>query len=181
MLIGYCRVSTKEQNLDRQVTVLRGAGCTRIFEEKLSGKNLARPELQLALDSLARGDTLVVAEWDRATRSMYDGISIMQQIHAKGAFIKVLDRPVLDLSTPIGQGFLAFLSAMAQDERERINKRANAGRAEAKLRGVKFGRKPKLSAYQRSEALKMLHEGKTTREVGKLFGVDGSTISRMFA
>src|SRR5437016_1440094 len=133
MLIGYARVSSIHQNLDRQLGALRAAGCSKIFAEKASGKAVeGRPELERAIDALGTADVLVLAEWDRATRSMVDGISIMQRVHARGAAIKVLDKPHLDLTTKIGQGFLAFLSALAEDERERIVKRANEGRKAAK-------------------------------------------------
>jgi DNA invertase Pin-like site-specific DNA recombinase len=82
-----------------------------------------RPELERAIDELGANDVLVLA-----TRSMMDGITIMQRVHARGAAIKVLDKPHLDLTTKIGQGFLAFLSALAEDERERSHKRASDGR-----------------------------------------------------
>jgi Resolvase, N terminal domain len=72
----------------------------------------------------------------------------MQRVYARGAAVKVLDKPHLDLTTPIGRGFLAFLSALAEDERERITKRAADGRNAAVARGVRLGRKPKLSAHQ---------------------------------
>src|SRR5947207_14576595 len=124
-LIGYARVSTVHQHLDRQLGALRAAGCKTIFAEKASGKDVrGRPELERAIDQLGAGDVLVLAEWDRATRSMMDGIAIMQRVHARGAAIKVLDKPHLDLTTAIGKDFLAFLSALAEDERERIHKRA---------------------------------------------------------
>ncbi len=86
--------------------------------------------------SLDTGDVLVLAEWDRATRSMSDGISIMQRVAARGTFIQVLDKPHLDLTTKIGQGILAFLSALTDDERDRIVKRAGEGRNAAKAKGV---------------------------------------------
>ena len=70
----------------------------------------------------------MVAEWDRATRSMIDGVALIERINARGALVKALDKPHLDLTTPLGRGFIAFLSAMAEDERQRIVKRANAGR-----------------------------------------------------
>ena len=79
---------------------------------------------------------------------MMDGIRIMQRVHARGAAVKVLEKPHLDLTTPIGRGFLAFLSALAEDERERITKRAADGRKAAIARGARLGRKPKLSAHQ---------------------------------
>ena len=110
MKIGYARVSTPDQNLERQIGALRAAKCEKIFREKASGKSTRdRPELEKALDALGTGDVLVVAEWDRATRSMLDGIAIMERVHARGAAIKVLDKPHLDLTTTLGKGLLAFL------------------------------------------------------------------------
>ena len=104
---------------ERSVRIARPAVRPR-FTEKASGKSLkGRPELEKAIDQLGTGDVLVVAEWDHAARSMMDGIRIMQRVHASGAAVKVLDKPHLDLTTPIGRGFLAFLSALAEDERER--------------------------------------------------------------
>lgn len=180
MLIGYARVSTIQQNLDRQLGALRAAGCTLIFAEKASGKAMrGRPELEKAIDALGTGDVLVLAEWDRATRSMLDGIQIMQRVHARGAAIKVLDKPHLDLTTKIGQGFLAFLSALAEDERERIVHRANEGRNAARTRGVVLGRKPKLTDHQRRRADEMMAAGMSLREIAREFNVHHSTISRM--
>jgi DNA invertase Pin-like site-specific DNA recombinase len=180
MLIGYARVSAIHQNLDRQLGALRAAGCRRIFAEKASGKDVKRrPELEAAIDNLGTGDVLVLAEWDRATRSMFDGITIMQRVHTRGAAIKVLDKPHLDLTTPIGQGFLAFLSALAQDERERINKRANEGRKAAKRAGKKFGRKPKLTEHQRGRVREMIGRGMKLREIAREFNVHHTTISKM--
>lgn len=179
MLIGYCRVSSLGQNLDRQIEVLEAQGCEKIYEEKISGKHLKnRPQLEKAIKSLSAGDTFIIAEWDRATRSLYDGIDIMRRIHSLGAFIKILDKPHLDLSTALGQGFLAFLSAMAQDERERINKRSAAGRKIAMESGVKFGRKPSLTVYQIDQVQKMKAQGMTCRAIGEHFNVHHTTISR---
>src|SRR5215470_19739063 len=82
-----------------------------------------RPQLARALDELRPGDCLVLAEWDRATRSMWDGLHIVKQVLDAGATIKVLDFPSLDLTTREGRGFLALFSAMAERERMRIVKR----------------------------------------------------------
>lgn len=179
-LIGYARVSSSDQNLERQIAALRSAGCDVIFREKVSGRDIRnRPQLEKAIDALGLGWVLVVAEWDRATRSMMDGIEIMQRVAAREAFIKVLDKPHLDLTSPMGRGLLALLSAIAQDERERIVKRANDGWKLAKARGVKMGRKHKLSPHQRRLAGKMLAEGKSQREIGMYFNVSHRTIGRM--
>lgn len=180
MLIGYARVSTIQQNLDRQTAALAGAGCKKIFIEKASGKSLkGRPELDRAIDALGPDDVFVVAEWDRATRSMMDGINIIQRIAAKGAALKALDKNYLDLTTAIGRGVLSLLSSIAEDERERIVRRAGEGRVQAKNRGVKFGPKFKLNAEQKENARQMLGEGKSTRFVAGLLGVSAPTISRL--
>lgn len=110
---------------------------------------------------------------------MFDGISIMQRVHARGAAIKVLDKPHLDLTTKIGQGFLAFLSALAEDERERIVKRARDGRKAAQRAGVKFGRKPKLNPTQQRRARELLSQGQSVRGVADEMNVHYSTISRL--
>ncbi|NBU58953.1 MAG: recombinase family protein [Betaproteobacteria bacterium] len=180
MLIGYARVSTIQQSLDRQLGALRAAGCERVFAEKVSGKQVkGRPELERAIDALGTGDVLVLAEWDRATRSMFDGISIMQRVHARGAAIKVLDKPHLDLTTKVGQGFLAFLSALAEDERERIVNRAAEGRKVARQNGVRLGRTPKLTEHQLSKARDALAHGVSCRAIARDLNVHHSTISRV--
>ena len=123
-----------------------------------------RPELARALDDLDTGDELVIAEWDRATRSMWDGLQIIKAVIDAGAAIKVLDRSYIDLETPMGRGFMAMMSAMAEDERLRIIKR-----------------KPKLTPHQRKEARKRLAKGEPTRDLAKSYGVSVSTISRLLA
>src|SRR5215468_10195377 len=137
--IGYARVSTKAQELERQIRALKAERCDAIFKDTASGKSLAgRPQLRKALDSLAPGDELVIAEWDRATRSMWDGLQILKEIIDAGATIRVLDRDYIDLTSPIGRGFMAFISAMAEDERLRIIKRTHEGCAIARENGVKM-------------------------------------------
>jgi DNA invertase Pin-like site-specific DNA recombinase len=86
MRIGYARVSSQHQNLDRQIGALRAERVDKLFTEKASGKSVKdRPQLEKAIDSLGTGDTLVVTEWDRATRSMMDGIKLIERINARGA------------------------------------------------------------------------------------------------
>lgn len=179
-LIGYARVSTQQQDLARQLKALKRAGCVRIFSDTASGKTLAgRPQLAAALDALERGDELVIAEWDRATRSMWDGLQIIKSVIDTGAIIKVLDRSYIDLTTPMGRGFMAMMSAMAEDERLRIIKRTHEGRQIARANGVKMGRKPKLTPYQIKDARQRIAKGERTREVAKVFNVSISTISRL--
>src|SRR5215813_10410303 len=178
--IGYCRVSLTHQNLDRQLGALSAERVDVIFREKASGKTVkGRPELEKAIDELGTGDVLVLAEWDRCTRSMTDGIGIVERVHKRGAFVKVLDRDYLDLTKPINRGILAFLSALAEDERHRIVKRANEGRAAAKSKGTRFGRKPKLTAHQQAEALKRLAAGESCRSIARTMAVHHATVARL--
>lgn len=180
MNIGYARVSTTSQNLDRQIASLRSAGCNTIFRDKASAKSVkGRPQLEKAIDTLANDDVLVIAEWDRATRSMIDGINIIQRVADRGALVKALDKPWLDLTSVMGKGILAFLSALAEDEHERILRRATEGRKIARAKGVKFGPKPKLTEHQQAKALERLAAGDSCREIGRDMGVSHSTISRL--
>jgi DNA invertase Pin-like site-specific DNA recombinase len=137
--------------------------------------------LEKAIDELGTGDALVLAEWDRCTRSMSDGIAIIERVAKRGASVKVIDREYLDLTKPINRGIVAFLSALAEDERERIVRRANEGRAEARRRGVHMGRRPKLTEIQQTEALDRLAKGEKCRAVARSFNVHHSTISRLQA
>ncbi len=180
MQIGYARVSTQGQNLDRQIGALNAEQVDRIFREKATGKTIrGRPQLEKAIDALGTGDVFIIAEWDRATRSMMDGVSIIQRVAERGATVKVLDKPWLDLTTPMGQGILAFLSALAEDERERITRRANEGRAAAKARGVKFGPKAKLTPHQQDVARERFAAGDSCRAISRDMGVAHTTISRV--
>ena len=91
----------------------------------------------------------------------------------------MLDRSYIDLTTPIGRGFMAMMSAMAEDERLRIVKRTHEGRQIARANGVKMGRRPKLNAHQIKEARQRLAKGEKTRDLAKIFAVSISTISRL--
>src|ERR1700722_9672973 len=178
-LIGYARVSTQQQDLARQTKALKRLGCAVIYSDKASGKSMAgRPELALALADLDEGDELVIAEWDRATRSMWDGLQIIKTVIDAKASIRVLDRSYIDLESPVGRGFMAMLSAMAEDERLRIIKRTHEGRKIAQAKGVRMGRKPKLTPHQTDEQRGRATKGEAGGARAKRYGVSVSTISR---
>jgi DNA invertase Pin-like site-specific DNA recombinase len=106
---------------------------------------------------------------------------IIKAVIDAGAAIKVLDRSYIDLTTPMGRGFMAMMSAMAEDERLRMIKRTHEGRQIARAKGVKMGRKPKLTPHQIKEARQRLAKGEPTRALAKSYGVSVSTISRLAA
>jgi DNA invertase Pin-like site-specific DNA recombinase len=137
--------------------------------------------LSRALDDLDTGDELVIAGWDRATRSMWDGLEIIKAVIDAGGRIKVLDCSYTDLATPLGRGFMAMTSAMAEDERLRIIKRTHEGSKDRAGEGVRMGRKPKLTPHQKEEARRRIAKGETTRELAKSYRVSISTISRLAA
>lgn len=179
--IGYARVSTRHQNLARQVEALKEEGCVKIFSDTASGKSLKdRPQLALALAELKKGDVFVVAEWDRATRSSMDGHGIMAKVHQSDATIKVLDRQGLQLDTPLGRAVLGVISAMYEEDRERICRRADQGRRLAMKRGVQFGPKKRaLSSAEAADAVALYGEVKSYRKVGDAFGVSHGTIANL--
>jgi DNA invertase Pin-like site-specific DNA recombinase len=179
-LVGYARVSTEVQDLGRQRQALKAHGCRLIYEDKASGVGLAgRPQLSEALATLAPGDCLVLAEWERATRSMWDGLHIVKEVLDAGATIRVLDFPSLDLTTPEGRGFLAMFSAMAERERARIIAGTQEGRRIAMRNGVKMGPPFKLTEHQRRLAIKRMAAGETTRQIARDYNVSHNTIARL--
>jgi DNA invertase Pin-like site-specific DNA recombinase len=180
MRIGYSRVSSRHQSLDRQITALADHGCEEIFKEKASAKTTRnRPQLERALARLGPDDVFVVAEWDRATRSMMDGLALMARIHAAGATIFVLDRKSLDLTTPMGRGLLGLLSAVFEEERLRIRKRALQRIANARRLHKRFGRKPKLTAEEATAIRKRIRHGDSYREIARAYEVHHQTIARI--
>jgi len=112
-LIGYARVSTKGQNLDAQLRALKLAGCLRVFTDKLSGKNAARPELEACLDYLRPGDTLVVTRLDRLSRSLQDLITTVAGLRRRGAGFRSLHE-ALDTTTPGGRLVFHVFAALAE-------------------------------------------------------------------
>lgn len=178
MLIGYARVSTREQETYLQIDALNKAGVEVIYQEKTSSVG-SRPELQKLLASLSEGDCLVVYKMDRIARSLKDLLAILDRVKLAGATIRSITEP-LDTTGPIGLFMVQVLGAVAQLERGIIRERAIAGQVAAIKRGVVWGgRKPSLSAEQSADALRMRQDGLTQKEVADAFGVSRATISRL--
>jgi len=138
-IVGYERVSSKGQNLDRQTDSLKQAGVEKIYSDKLSGKNMDRPELKKMMDYIREGDTLIVHSFDRLARSLPDLLSIVESLKTKKVILKSL-KENLDTSTPSGEFQLAIFGALAQFERAIIAERRDEGIAIARAKGKHLGR-----------------------------------------
>jgi DNA invertase Pin-like site-specific DNA recombinase len=178
MLIGYARVSTDDQNLDLQRAALTGAGCTRIYEEKLSGASRNRPQLGRLLDHVRSGDVVVVHRLDRLARSTRDLLDIAESIKEAEAGLRSLSEPWADTTSPAGRMVLTVFAGIAEFERALIQQRTGAGRAAARARGVRFGRPPKLTAEQVMVARRLIDEGTAVRETARILKVHTATLYR---
>lgn len=134
MILGYARVSTEGQNLEAQVEALEAAGAERIYSEKISGSQLDRPELDRLLDQLRPGDVVVVAKYDRLSRSLQDLLIIVETIRNRGAGFRSLAEDI-DTTTPAGRLVFHVMSSIAQFELERIAERTKEGLAAVHKRG----------------------------------------------
>ena len=176
---GYARVSTDGQTLDAQIAQLRAAGAEKVFREKVLGARADRPELTRMLRALGPKDVVLVTRLDRLARSTRDLLNILAGIGESGAGFRSLNDVWADTTTPHGRLMLTVLGGLAEFERELIRHRTGEGRDRAKARGVRFGRKPKLTPHQRREALIRREAGEPLVEMAKSFNVSHSTISRL--
>ncbi len=179
MKIGYARVSTEEQNTEIQLQALQAAGCGHIFQEKLSGKNRNRPELERMLDHLRQDDVLVVWKLDRLARSTRDLLGIVEEIKNAGAGLQSLSEPWADTTSYAGKMVLTIFAGIAEFERDLIRDRTSTGRMAAKIRGVRFGRPAKLNPEQKELAVQLFEEGKSAKQIAKTFNVHPATIYRL--
>jgi DNA invertase Pin-like site-specific DNA recombinase len=179
MIYGYARVSTDAQDLTNQVTRLKGAGCELVFREQISGVTSDRPQLKKLLAGLAHGDVVIIPAVDRLSRDTTDLLVIARDMQRAGAGLRSLDEPVVDTTSDFVELVLAMLGVAAKLERRRINERAGRGRADARAKGVKFGRKPKLSQLQQREVQERIASGETQRSIARSYNVSQATISRL--
>jgi DNA invertase Pin-like site-specific DNA recombinase len=172
-------MSTDGQTLDAQHATLREAGAERVFSEKQSGAKTDRAQLAKAISALGPGDTLIVAKLDRLARSTRDLLNTLAAIAAAGATFKSLGDPWCDITTPHGRLMLTVLGGLAEFERHLILARTTEGRKRAQARGVKFGRKLKLTPHQQQEALARRTAGEALVDIARSYAVSHSTISRL--
>lgn len=178
MIIGYARVSTLEQKLDRQLDNLREKGCERIYQEKMTGTKDHRPELEKMLDALRPGDTLVIDSFSRLSRSTKSLLEMVEKLNEMGVNLVSL-KEQLDTTTATGRLMLTMLSALSQFERDLLAERTLDGLKAAKARGRQGGR-PKAGDEKTKAKAMALYKANTmtNKEIAEIAGVSSATLSR---
>jgi DNA invertase Pin-like site-specific DNA recombinase len=178
MLVGYARVSTRDQNPQSQIDALKGAGCERVFTEKASGANRDRPELKAALDYIRADDTLVVWKLDRLARSVRQLVETAEDLAKRQIGLKVLTQQI-DTTSPGGRLVFHVFAAVAEFERELMLERTHAGLATARAANRRGGRPKALNDGQIRRAKAMLADPMiTVKEVAHELGTATSTLYR---
>lgn len=177
MIIGYARVSTKDQSLDMQLDALHAAGCERIYQEKASGVRDDRTELNKALDHLRPGDKFVVYKLDRLARSTLKLLEVAKQLEEKGVELVSLQDNI-DTTTPMGKAMFRMLSVLAELERDMIRERTINGLQAARARG-RLGGRPRKNEKKVQQAIKMYKTKQfTINEIVEATGISSSTLYR---
>jgi DNA invertase Pin-like site-specific DNA recombinase len=179
-IYGYARVSTDGQTLDAQIAALKAAGAEKVYSEKQSGAKTDRAALARVLASLSAGDVLMVTRLDRLARSTRDLLNVLAMVSDKGAGFKSLADSWADTTTAHGKLMVTLLGGIAEFERSMILSRTSEGRTRAKERGVRFGRKLKLTPHQIAEARARRDRGEETEtDIARSYNVSQSTINRL--
>ncbi len=177
-MIGYARVSTQDQDTELQLKALREAGCEKFFQEKASGAQRDRPEMQKALGFMRKGDTLVVWKLDRLARSLKQLIETVETFDERGVHLRSLTEEI-DTKTAGGRLIFHVFGALAEFERALIRERTLAGLAAAKARGRVGGRPKSVTEEKLRTARTLLAAGDfTVTEVAAQVGVSPSTLYR---
>jgi len=182
MKYGYARISTYDQTTAMQLAALKRARCSHIFEDKgLTGANAKRPALLRCLKQLRAGDVLVVWKLDRLGRSLRDLITMLDDLRDRGVRFQSLTEAI-DTETPAGRVMWQMIGMMAEFERSLIVERTRAGMKAARARGVKPGRRPRLTPQQIEHAKELHGKGKHPEAIAAIFGgVSRSTVYRALA
>ncbi len=176
-IFGYARVSTEQQNLDRQLDALRKYGCDVLYNEKMTGTKRDRPELAKMLDRMTEGDTVVIESLSRLGRSTKDLIDLTELFEQKGVHLVSLKESI-DTSTSTGKLLFTLMSAIAQFERDVIADRTREGLKSARARGRTGGR-PRTDPAAVKKALRLYATKEySIKEIEELTGVKKSTLYR---
>lgn len=177
MIIGYARVSTEAQELNRQIDLLNTYGVDKMYSEKMTGTRRDRPQLERLLDDVREGDTVVIESLSRLGRSTQDLLSLMTELKNKGVNVCSLKESI-DTDSPTGMLICTVLSAITQFERDIIVQRTKEGIVSAKKRGIKFGR-PRAD-NKAVEKIYTLYDSKaySYKDISDMTGVSISTVYR---
>lgn len=179
MLVGYARVSTKEQNYEMQIQALRNAGCEKIFSEKESGNSDDRREFKKTLTFLREGDTLIVWKLDRLGRSVSQSSRVLETLKEKKVSVVSLIENI-DTRTIFGEWLFYFASIFAEMERNSIIERTKAGIKFAREQGVRIGRPPKMTEDNIEIIRELLKAGWTVKKIAEKLGISQSSIYAYF-
>ena len=173
--IGYIRVSSVDQNSDRQ---LEGVVLDRIFTDKVSGKNTNRPELDNLIRFAREGDTIIVHSMDRLARNLDELRYLVNSLTNRGISIEFIKENLsfTGEDSPISKLMLSVMGAFAEFERALIRERQREGIALAKQRGVYKGRKKALSTEQAADLVNRVQAGENKSKVAKEFGISRETL-----
>lgn len=178
MLLGYARVSTKDQKLTLQKDALRLHGCDKIYTDKVSGVKSERPGLDRLLKNAREGDTIVVWKLDRLGRSLKHLVELAEELSQHGIGLKSLNDPI-DTSTAQGKLVFNIFAALAEFERGIISERTNAGLSAARARGRLGGRRPGLSedAQRKARVAESLYkEGMPVNQIAEDLNISKATL-----
>jgi DNA invertase Pin-like site-specific DNA recombinase len=176
MKIGYIRVSTKDQTIDRQIDMLKKEGCEKVFVDRKSGKNRERPELKKMFEQFREGDILIITELSRFGRSLIDVLELARQLRDMKVELVSITQPVLDTTTPQGKLFF-YITAMFDEMRREITvQNTKEGLEAARARGKKGGRPP-VDKKTLETAIKMYDSRQhTIKEITQLTGISQGTL-----
>lgn len=180
-LVGYARVSTIDQNPDRQIEKLESLNVEKLFVDKASGKNTSRPGFQAMMNYVREGDVLVICSMDRLARNLFDLLSITKELQDKGVTVRFLKENI-DLSptgetSAISKLLLSMMGAVAEFERSLIKERQREGIALAKAKGIYRGRKP-LDQTKIQEAQKLITQGVPRAKVARDLKIGRTSLYR---
>lgn len=176
--VGYVRVSSFDQNPDRQHDQLDRAEVHRVFVEKASGKTLQRPELDALLAFVREGDIVIVASMDRLARNLDDLRRLVQQFTGRGVKVEFLKEHLTFTGedSPMAQLLLSVMGAFAEFERALIHERQREGIALAKVRGAYRGRKQTLSPVQVTQLCERAQAGEAKSRLAREYGISRETL-----
>jgi DNA invertase Pin-like site-specific DNA recombinase len=180
MIFGYARVSTHEQNFDRQLEELKSFEVDELFQEKITGTKADRPQLNKLIEKLRTGDLVIVSDLTRLSRSTKDLFNLVELIQSKGANIKSIKESWLDTTTPTGKLMFTFIAGISQFERDIISQRTKEGLAVARARGKVGGRKQKLDNTKQETIYKLYQEkNMSVMDICKMFSISKPTLYKV--